>query len=663
MSSPEFTHERQEGLRERYTMNVMGRWKTLLPLAALVAVLGLGGSAGLAAETATSKTAKPVAKEAKNDKPAQFGADVPLEAMLSTPLPESEKDMYNRILSELKSQDREFLKGRKPFQLTARFAASAALDKNLDIQIAAHENALREAIKMEQKAAFLPVFDVGIQENYQASYQRQRGSLVFKGFIPPRPPVVIPPPSKIIGIVFADFRAPGKYPDFLKANRSLSNGQQHSGQFVASITQLLPWGAQVNLTTTTIYKTTFSARGHSYEAPWTTSLNGTLTVPFPFTKDFGPEAPQDVAVRLAKIDAERSMWDLKAEVNSTLLFTDVFYWNLVGALKNLDVTIKNRESVEKLLKFMNDQLAQGQATAYGKDQVEAEVLRVKDLEEQAWNAYLEASDALVELLNIDKTSVLVPYAYSQLVDQHLNEGAGDPLKLALQTRAELKSEKLAVRSTEVTVKFARHQLRPDLTYNQTISLNQTNSEIGFRTFYQSLKNVFVPDAETMSFGLNYRYPLFNRAFHAKYHEALSLRDAEQFTLRITENQVTEEVNDALAAVESAQGRLKASTERMEASRKAYELALEQKNRGRLTEFEVISKSQEWLNADTAHVLAQVSLKVAESQLLFSQGLLPDLYPMMTAQNEFDKYRLRVLKASQALQFFNNAPDAGKKGAK
>jgi hypothetical protein len=37
--------------------------------------------------------------------------------------------------------------------------------------------------------------------------------------------------------------------------------------------------------------------------------------------------------------------------------------------------------------------------------------------------------------------------------------------------------------------------------------------------------------------------------------------------------------------------------------------------------------------------------------------------MMTAQNEFDKYRLNVLKASQALKFFNNAPEAGKKGAK
>ncbi len=229
--------------------------------------------------------------------------------------------------------------------------------------------------------------------------------------------------------------------------------------------------------------------------------------------------------------------------------------------------------------------------------------------------------------------------------------------MALQTRAELKSEKLAVRSTEVTVKFARHQLRPDLTYNQTLALSQSNSEIGFRTFYQSLKNIFVPDAETMSFGLNYRYPLFNRAFHARYHEALSQRDAEKFTLRITENQVTEEVNDALAAVESAQGRLKASTERMEAAKKAYDFALDLKGRGRLTEFELVSKSQDWLNADTSHVLAQVSLKVAESQLLFSQGLLPDLYPMMTAQNEFDKYRLRVLKASQALQFLNNAPDA------
>ncbi len=385
MSSPAFAHDRKEALRERCTMNVMGRWKTLLPLAALVAVLGFGVSAGIAAETAASKAAKPETKEAKSDKPVQSGADVPLEAMLATPLPESEKDIYNRVMSELKSQDREFLKGRKPFQLTARFAASTALDKNLDIQIAAHENALREAIKMEQKAAFLPVFDVAFRRTTRRPISASAARWCSRIHSSPAAGRDSPP-SKIIGIVFADFRAPGKYPDFLKANRSLSNGQQHSGQFVASVSQLLPWGAQVNLTTTTIYKTTFSARGHSYEAPWTTSLNASLTVPFPFTKDFGPEAPQDVAIRLAKIDAERSMWDLKAEVNSTLLFTDVFYWNLVGALKNLEVTIKNRESLDKLFKLTNEQLDQGKVTAYGKDQVEAEVLRVKDLEEQAWNS-------------------------------------------------------------------------------------------------------------------------------------------------------------------------------------------------------------------------------------------------------------------------------------
>lgn len=629
-------NQKPSGVQESMSVTMPGKRITFLALLAAAVLLTTG------------------VVHAADTKPAPKPQDLPLEAMLGTPLPEVEKTAYGLITDNVKNQSRENLKGKKLLPVTARLAALQAIEKNLDIQLSVHDEALRRAAMMEAKAAFLPVFNVGIFRDYQSTYSRSRLAMVFKGFIPFRSPVVIPLSPTISGINFVPLRIPGLFLDHQFASkRSKTNGQKRPVRFNVSVSQLLPWGATVNLSTNTVHQITYSARRKSYDAPWTTSLNATLTVPFPFTKDFGPLAPQDVAIKLAKLDAERSYWDLKAAINATLLITDLAYWDLVGAAKNLEVTVGNRQLIEKLVKNTQDALKAGRTTEYGMDQVNNELLRVKELEEQAWNFYVLASDNLTQILDGDRDAVLVPYGYSKHVDEHLGGmKAEDALALALEARPELKAENLGLKATEVQVEFSRHQLLPDLTASSTISLIQTNNEIGYHTLLKSLNNIFTEDARTLTFGLNYRYPLFNRAFHARYHQALAQRDAQKLTLRINENQVTQEVHDGLAAVESAQGRVQASLLRVDAARKAYEMSLLQQEKGRITDFEIVSKFQEKLTADVLQVIAQVDQKRSEAQLLFAQGVLPDLYPRMTAQTEFDKYRLEILRASKAMYFFN-----------
>ncbi|MCW8133338.1 MAG: TolC family protein [Planctomycetota bacterium] len=615
----------------------------VLPLALLLAA-GL-----LLPLTARAGEAKPEPKE------------VPLTEMLSTTLPAEEKPLYALLLDNVKAQDREHLKGRKPVSLTARLAALQALERSLDIQLSVHDDALRQAAMMEAKAAFLPVFNVSVFRDYQATYTRKRLALVFKGFIPFRTPVVIPLSPTITGINFVPGRVPGEQLDFeFASKRSKVNGQVRDVRFNTGITQLLPWGATVNLSTNTTYKRTFASRHHSYDAPWVTTLNAQITLPVPFTKDFGPLAPQDVAIKLSKIDAERAYWDLKSSINATLLVVDLAYWDLVGAAKNLEVTIRNRQTIELLAKQTDDALKAGRTTAYGKDQVDEEVLRVKDLEEQAWNFYVLTSDRLVELLNLEKGSIVLPYGYSKHVGERITANGSTALEVALENRPELKAEQLGVKATEVQVDFARHQLLPDLVSTNAVSLIQTNSEIGYHTLFKSLNNIFTEDARTLTFGLRYRYPLFNRALHARYQQALAQKDSQKFTLRINENQVTQEVHDALASLESAEGRVRAAQSRVDAASKAYEQAKNLRDLGRITEYEIVSKSQEYLSADVLAVIAMVDLKRSEAQLLFSQGLLPELYPQMTSQNEFDQYRLNVLKASKAMFFFNGYVKANDK---
>lgn len=654
MTNPSFNSNGPSGVQEAMTKTNKG---TKLLSLALLAGVALFAAPFLRAEEAKAvKAAKPEPAKA-----APAGKDVPLTAMLSSPLPEEEKPLYTLLLDNVKLQEREYLKGKKPFNISARLAASLAIERNLDIQLSVHDDALRNAAKMEAKAAFLPVFSVSIFRDYNAVYTRKRLTLLQKGFIPFRTPITIPFSPTIIGINFVPGRVPRQELGFeFASKRSKTNGQSRDFKFNTGISQLLPWGATVNLSTVTTYKRTFASRNHSYDAPWVTTLNAEIDVPFPFTKDFGPWAPQDVAIKLAKIDSERAFWDLKSSINATLLIVDLAYWDLVGAAKNLEVTVRNRQNIDLLAKQTDDALKAGRTTAYGKDQVDEEVLRVKDLEEQAWNFYVLASDRLNELLNLGKDNILLPHGYSKQVNERITYNASEALPVALENRPELAAERLGVKATEVQVDFSRHQLLPDLVSTNAVSLIQTNNEIGYHTLFKSLNNIFTEDARTLTFGLKYRYPLFNRALHARYQQSLNQRESQKFTLRINENTVTQEVQDAIAALESAEGRVAASKLRVEASQKAYDQAKGLRDLGRITEYEIVSKSQEYLSAETLEVIAMVDLKRSEAQLLFSQGLLPDLYPQMTSQNEFDQFRLNVLKASKATYFLNGYVKAHEK---
>src|SRR4029078_12213629 len=115
-------------------------------------------------------------------------------------------------------------------------------------------------------------------------------------------------------------------------------------------------------------------------------------------KNFGPYAPQDVSIKLAKLTQKQSMWDLKSTINSTLLIADLRYLSLVNAVKNLEAVMNNRKTIESLQKLTAEMLEKQRTTQFGKDQIDSELLRVRVTEEEAWNNYIVTSDNLVELL-------------------------------------------------------------------------------------------------------------------------------------------------------------------------------------------------------------------------------------------------------------------------
>ena len=105
---------------------------------------------------------------------------------------------------------------------------------------------------------------------------------------------------------------------------------------------------------------------------------------------------------------------------------------------------------------------------------------MKVSEEAAWNAYVAASDSLVELLNMDAGTLLVPVAYSKALNERMEYEAANAAAVALENRPELKSAAAGVKIARITLKFQRQQDRPDVSITGTVTISQTQSANGQR---------------------------------------------------------------------------------------------------------------------------------------------------------------------------------------
>jgi outer membrane protein TolC len=660
------------------------------------------------------------------------------------------------------------LKGRKVQNLSVREAAVQALDRNLRVQIVAHDQELRESVVREAKAAFLPVFNVSAQFKNTNTFERKEELNVIRklnrkyrrqdnipGAAPPndpRPfpvstqffdPFALPPGAPGGQIILVDPKDTAHYfvatpkpanragmatveifqfnavnpPETLAVaggnlvdangnpvgtlvapqgsalqffnqhnlklgyvdplgratvlpklwNYQIASKKKPSDEMVSlgmTIEQQLPWGPALAITVApTWHRQPYDGFGNDFGRSWFGSFTAAGFVPLPWTKNFGPYSPVDTSIKLAKQDRERSFWDFRAAVNNILREVDLRYLAMVNAIRNVESATANRKSVETLAGLTNELLNAQKVTVYSKDQLDGELQRVKRVEEDAWRAYVSASNAMVAFLNLEPDAVLLPVGYSLGLSQRMPYKAEEARAVALENRPELKSVSASVRAAEITLKFQKVQERPDVSLNGSATWSHTQfpngdgfrgeGGIGFKSVGSALANTLGNhDVVNETYSGAFNRSLFQRGENARIKIAQGQLDQQQLGQRSVQNNVEQEVADALARLDSAKGALEAAKARVEAARNAYNGGLEQMKLARLTAFELLSKSQDLLSAEFRYTSVLTDYKQAETELLYAQGVLAGQFPERTAPSEFDKYRLNLLRSNQVLQFFS-----------
>ncbi len=534
------------------------------------------------------------------------------------------------------------LKDKKMVDIDLGDVNTNTSQRNLAIKIAEESQVQAKSNTLSVRSAFRPVFGAAVTYTNTDTYPRREyivrdrfdGQKLEEQFMAfeeafESEKVVDP----VIGIITIDgerVESAGSaiYPFTVKGDWDQASWrtQNDSWSIALGMNQYIPWGSSLGITMTSTHKNPENPEGINYglfhHANWSASLAASLSVPLPFGKGFGPYAANDWSLRDSEMYEEQARENTRSVKNSNLAAAQIAYWNLVGAAERLRITRISRMLTEKLVTQVRKLVEAERATPYSLSQIKAQLEQTRYAEELAYQNYVVSTNNLKQILNIPEQVIFVPKNYKQALEKSMDVNVEQALQQALDNNPTLNASRIALKRKQHEYKYSRNQARPDFYLYGMLSFSQDTSEFGYSTLTDALDNIIPGDKEDHYVGIAFSIPWGNNPARARLEQTREDLRITSDNFERTQNQVQEQTKNALAALLSARGQVKAAARRRDLADEALRGAQKLAAAGRITQFETIGKINDALNADLAWIDAVVSRKIAEVQLLSAQGLLP-----------------------------------------
>jgi outer membrane protein TolC len=432
----------------------------------------------------------------------------------------------------------------------------------------------------------------------------------------------------------------------------------------------MPWGSSVDLTFALREQPNFFTGNQfaigqaifgTYDKDWATRAGLTFRSPFPLTKDFGRNGPNDVAVDRRQLQMKDAFWIVRTTINDTLLDVENRYWDVVRAARLVHVRAQVLALAEELAARTNRLFELQLITAPDQAEVVAVVDEIRASLEQAFAgetitvngeltfSYVTASNRLRELFDVDEPVLFLPSGYQAVID-------GAPADLddsyVIRENPDYRSAVVRVKIAELDRKFRGNQTLPDLKLATSYESTQFSSTYGFNSPWRSTNYTFAnPDRTVFSASVAYQRILRNRAAEAALALSEEVLRGQGYRLRQIENQLDREFENARIGLKSALERVAITRTNEELAQSVYDRALRFQRERRVTEFEIIDAIQSLLLARDRNVQAQIDVRKAESRLLNAAGTLPQRFAERTAQTDYDRARLKFMAEKGMLAHF------------
>ncbi len=187
---------------------------------------------------------------------------------------------------------------------------------------------------------------------------------------------------------------------------------------------------------------------------------------------------------------------------------------------------------------------------------------------------------------------------------------------ALRERRDLQAAKLDVSQSDVLKRVTKNALQPDARLTTSYSA-QTLGTDSFRLFSTSRPGDF--EQSDWSIGVNFSYPIGNRAAKAAYARARYDADVQSASLASAEVLVRSEVRSAARAIEADRERLEQARLSFTYATEQYEAGQKQLQLGLIDSFRLLQMEEEVANAELVLEQTRYELALALSSFDLAMG--------------------------------------------
>jgi len=362
-------------------------------------------------------------------------------------------------------------------------------------------------------------------------------------------------------------------------------------------------------------------------------------------------------IEIAKKNLSLTDAEFRASVIDTIARVRTFYWNLVYALRSLQIQQDALRAAEEQLTHTRRLVGRGYVPPIDVTQVEVQVSNFREGLFMALDGVAKSDNALKQLMVADINDplwnvLIIPSDPVDVKAPTIN--AEQALSEALAQRPEVQQSDVALAINELNQRFYSDQKRPQVDLVATYSLdglagsvnplssqdpiqfaattltnrvNQLSALAGLPplsppantatvppflvgSYGQSLTNLFAHRFPTVRFGVQVELPLFNRKAEAQ----LALSREEEVQIKTRRQQLDQlikvDVRTALQSMRTSEARLQASAEARSASEQQYESEVRKYNGGHSTTFLVLDRQVALKNARGVELKGQMDLNKA-----------------------------------------------------
>lgn len=325
-------------------------------------------------------------------------------------------------------------------------------------------------------------------------------------------------------------------------------------------------------------------------------------------------------VNSARYAFSQARHDFDFAVQDTLQSIVEAYWELVFARENWRVVGSALTVAVEQLRITDERIRVRELAARDRIADEAEVARRKEDLITAENEIRAREDDLRRLLfdAADPSFWQVNLRpVTEIEVEPADNRAYEPLiAVAMANRPDLRSRRSLVAQAEVSLLQAERDALPNLELVGSWSSDGARDQ--FHSAYRDSVNLEFPD---WSVGLEFSMPVGNNAARATRQRASLEVERQRRELHAATLEVTKEVRAAVRNLNSLAESIRASGESVRLATSDLETEQVKLRVGASTAFEVQQRNQDLREARSRHLRNLLDYRVAESRLLFVQGIL------------------------------------------